>query len=251
MTNALTVPIDPACTERNYNVRGFRPNAPLRPMTPDEYDAWYRTPRGDWIGATEFALLARLLELRPDETVLDAGCGTGYFTRRLAEGRTGCVTGIDVDGAAVRYAHDHSTGNVAFARADAQRLPFPDRSFDTVVSVTALCFMQDERAALMEMLRVSRRRIVLGLLNRRSLLYLAKGRGGGSGSYRGAHWHSYANILELFSGLPVSNPRLHSAVFLPGGGVLARRTEPCLSHWIGRYGAFIAASADITTCPLR
>ncbi|MBI3374429.1 MAG: class I SAM-dependent methyltransferase [Betaproteobacteria bacterium] len=217
-------------------------------MTPDQYDAWYRTPRGNWIGTTEFALLARLLELRPGETVLDAGCGTGYFTRHFAEGRSGWVAGIDRDQAAVSYARRHSTGNAAFVGADAQRLPFPDHSFDTVISVTALCFMQDERAALMEMLRVARRRIVLGLLNRQSLLYLSKGRGGGSGSYRGARWHSYANILELFNGLAVSNLRLHSAVFLPGGGALARRAEPCLAHWFGGYGAFIAASADIPTC---
>jgi SAM-dependent methyltransferase len=213
-------------------------------MSPDEYDAWYRTPRGNWIGTTEFALLARLLDSRPGETVLDAGCGTGYFTRHFAEGRSGWVAGIDRDEAAVRYAHVHSAGNSAFVRADAQRLPFPDRSFDTVVSVTALCFMQDERAALIEMLRVARRRIALGLLNRQSLLYLSKGRGGGSGSYRGARWHSYANIRELFNGLPVTNLRLRSAVFLPGGGELARRAEPCLAHWAGRYGAFIAVVAD-------
>ncbi len=214
-------------------------------MTPDEFDAWYRTPRGNWIGTAEFALLARLLESRPGETVLDVGCGTGYFTRHFAEGRSGWVAGIDRDEAAVRYAHGHSAGNSAFVRADAQRLPFRDRSFDTVVSVTALCFMQDERAALIEMLRVATRRIVLGLLNRQSLLYLAKGRGGGSGGYRGARWHTYANIRELFYGLRVSNLRLHSAVFLPGGGELARRAEPCLAHWIGGHGAFIAASADM------
>ena len=127
-------------------------------------------------------------------------------------------------------------------------MPFPDRSFDIVVSVTALCFMEDERAALTEMLRVARRRIALGLLNRQSLLYRDKGRVGGSGNYRGAHWHSYANIRELFDGLPVSNLKLHSAVFLPSGGELARRAEPCLAHWIGGHGAFIAASADIPTC---
>jgi SAM-dependent methyltransferase len=216
-------------------------------MTPEEYDAWYRTPRGSWIGTVEFALLARLLESRPGETVLDVGCGTGYFTRHVAESRSGWVAGIDRDEAAVRYAHGHSTGNSAFARADAQRLPFPDRSFDIVVSVTALCFMQDERAALIEMLRVVRRRIALGLLNHRSLLYLAKGRGGGAGGYRGARWHTYADIRDLFFGLCVSNLRLHSAVFLPGGGELARRAEPCLAHWAGRYGAFIAVVADKET----
>ncbi len=32
------------------------------PMTPADYDAWYDTPRGHWIGTREFALLARLLD---------------------------------------------------------------------------------------------------------------------------------------------------------------------------------------------
>ena len=213
-------------------------------MTPDEYDAWYETPRGRWIGTTEFALLARLLELRPGETLLDVGCGTGYFTRHFAGSGSGWVAGIDRDEAAVRYARKHGTANSAFVCGDAQRLPFPERSFDTVASVTALCFMEDERMALAEMLRVARRRIAVGLLNRRSLLYLAKGRRGGSGGYRGARWHSYANVRKLFAGLPVGNLKLNSAVFLPGGGELARWAEPCLARWLGRHGAFIAASAD-------
>jgi len=44
-----------------------------------------------------------------------------------------------------------------FAAADARRLPFPDDSFDLVVSITALCFIREERLALREMLRVARR----------------------------------------------------------------------------------------------
>ena len=30
-------------------------------MNPADYDAWYATPRGRWIGETEYALAARLL----------------------------------------------------------------------------------------------------------------------------------------------------------------------------------------------
>jgi 2-polyprenyl-3-methyl-5-hydroxy-6-metoxy-1,4-benzoquinol methylase len=53
-------------------------------MTAAEYDAWYRTPRGEWIGETEYRLLGKLLAARPHETLIDVGCGTGYFTRRFA-----------------------------------------------------------------------------------------------------------------------------------------------------------------------
>lgn len=156
-------------------------------MHPEEYDAWYATPRGAWIGSKEFDLLVRLLEPRPGDTLLDVGCGTGYFTRSFAGDRscTGIV-GADLDLGALRYAAQHSQRDAPYVCADARMLPFPDCSVDLVISVTALCFIKEERAALAEMLRVARRRVAVGLLNRNSLLYLEKGRGDGKGAYRGA-----------------------------------------------------------------
>lgn len=90
-------------------------------------------------------------------------------------------------------------------------------------------------------------RIALRLLNRRSPLYLAKGRVGGSSRYRGARWHTCASIRDLFNGLPISNLRLHSAVLLLllCGREVARPDEPCLAHCTGGHGAFIAASAEM------
>lgn len=53
-----------------------------------DYDAWYDTPRGRWIGDTEYRLVSGLLGAR--STVLDAGCGTGWFTRRVAADGAPC-----------------------------------------------------------------------------------------------------------------------------------------------------------------
>ena len=66
-------------------------------MNPTLYDAWYDTPRGRWIGKTEYRLAERELALRPDARVLDVGCGTGWFTRRLARRGNMEVTAIDID----------------------------------------------------------------------------------------------------------------------------------------------------------
>ena len=65
-------------------------------MTPKEYDAWYDSPYGRWTGNAEFELLCSHLNTTPGTSLLDVGCGTGWFTRRLAAAGLE-VTGLDVD----------------------------------------------------------------------------------------------------------------------------------------------------------
>lgn len=215
-------------------------------MQPEQYEDWYATQRGAWIGEKEYRLLASLLAPNPSETLLDVGCGTGYFTRRFAANAAERnVLGTDIDLNMLRFAGGHSARSVGFVAADARRLPFRDRSFDLVVSVTALCFIREEQQALREMLRVARRRVVLGLLNRHSLLYLDKGRSGGRGAYHGARWHTPIEALRLFDGLPVRHAGLGTAIVMPGGKPWNRRLEPLLRRWFPGCGAFIAVAADM------
>ena len=213
-------------------------------MQPEEYDPWYQTRRGAWIGGIEHRLLDELLTPRSGETVLDVGCGTGHFTRRFSDNAAlDWTVGADTDFAAARFAAGR--GKAAYLVADGQCLPFADRSFDLVISVTALCFMSDARHALLEMLRVALRRVALGLLNRHSLLWFAKGRHGGRGAYRGAHWHTRREVERLFAGQPAHNLTLRTAIMLPGGGRLARWAEPHLERAAPCCGAFLAAEADV------
>jgi SAM-dependent methyltransferase len=215
-------------------------------MQPQQYDAWYKTQRGAWIGEQEYRLIASLLAPRANETLLDVGCGTGYFTRRFAAtAAEGKVVGADIDVNTLRFAAGHSTHGISFVAADARHLPFRDGSFDVVVGITSLCFIREEKQALREMLRVSRRRVVLGLLNRHSLLYLAKGRRGGRGAYQGARWHTPAEALRLFDAMPARNAKLASAIMLPGGKYWSRRLEPLLRRGLPGCGAFIAVGADV------
>jgi SAM-dependent methyltransferase len=209
-------------------------------MTPEQYDAWYRAPRGRWIGETEFRLIMGLLEPEPGSRILDVGCGTGYFTRRFA-GEGYDVTGLDRDPAMLAYARAHRAGTDEYVLGDGRRLPFSDGKFDYCISITALCFIPEERVALGEMARVSRRGVALGLLNRRSLLYLQKGRGGGRGAYGGARWHTPAQVRTLLAQLPMDDRRVRTAIYLPSGGALARRFETVLARL--PFGGFIAAVA--------
>lgn len=214
-------------------------------MNPEVYERWYESTRGRWIGAVEYSLLNSLLRPTSGCSLLDIGCGTGHFTRLFAHDTKGMVIGLDPNEEWLSYANAHSGNGERYVAGRAEALPFADQSFDLAASVTALCFIGDQEQALRELIRVTRRRFVLGLLNRHSLLYLQKGRGGGTGGYQGAHWHTRSEIRALFAPLPVSDVRLRTAIVLPQGTAFARAVESC---WPQRthLGGFIAAAADLT-----
>lgn len=211
-------------------------------MNPADYDAWYDTPRGRWIGETEYALASRLLVPQAGDSVLDVGYGTGWFTRRAAA--DGLVaTGLDRSKAWLAYARAHSGPRLSWVEGDARDLPFAEGGFDHVLSIAALCFVADERQAVAEIVRVTRRRFAIGWLNRNSLLYREKGRDGGRGAYRGARWHTPDEVRELFAGLPVSGLALRSAIFLPSASSWARRLEQVMPATL-LWGGLLLATGE-------
>jgi ubiquinone/menaquinone biosynthesis C-methylase UbiE len=98
-----------------------------------------------------------LLRPQAGDLILDAGCGTGVFTEEiLAAGAR--VTGLDLSLPMVRRASEKLAGfPFAAALGDILHLPFPDTSFDKVVSVTAMEFLADGHAAVRELFRVARK----------------------------------------------------------------------------------------------
>ena len=203
---------------------------------PASYEAWYHTPRGRWIGQREFSLLWKLLPPKPGASLLDVGCGTGYFSRRFAA--VGLrVTGVDPDPSMLAFARQCDQG-IRYIEGDAQALPFADRSFDCCSAVTSLCFVDESRQALAEMWRVSRHGVVLGVLNRRSLLYYRKRHSPG---YAGARWDDRDSLRAWIRELRPTPVRVRfgTAILLPGGGILARSVEPLLAPWLP-WGGFLA-----------
>lgn len=204
-------------------------------MNPSEYEAWYATARGSWIAGREFGLMLRLLEPPAGATLLDVGCGTGHFSRRFAAAGLR-VTGLDPDPATLEYARCLG-GGVDYLRSSATALPLADATYDFVTAITSLCFVADASCALREMWRVTRHAVLLGLLNRHSLLYREKREHGG---YRGARWdipadaRRWARLLE-----PAPLITVRSAIFLPGGGAFARAAETALPGVLP-WGAFLA-----------
>ncbi len=89
---------------------------------------------------------------------LDAGCGTGSFTRSIASRCPSTLfTAIDSEPAQIEYAKLwNSHDRIRYRVADVQRLPFANGSFDVVTSALVLNFVPNLDQALSEMGRVAR-----------------------------------------------------------------------------------------------
>lgn len=93
----------------------------------------------------------------PGQRVLDVACGTGALTCVVAErvGPNGSAVGLDANPDMLAVARRKPV-RVDWREGRAESLPFPDRSFDAVVSQFGIMFFEDRRSALREMMRVLR-----------------------------------------------------------------------------------------------
>lgn len=106
---------------------------------------------------TTLEFLKTWVSLSPQEVVLDIACGTGEFERLiLAEHAAQEIVGIDISEQMLAIAQQKfsTVANVSFQIANASALPFPDHSFDVVVSANAFHYFDNPTAALKEMKRV-------------------------------------------------------------------------------------------------
>lgn len=157
------------------------------------YDAWYETV-GRRADRLEKALLRRLLAgFLHAHTILEVGCGTGHFSRWFNEQGLQ-VTGLDVSPSMLAEAV--RLGSPACVRGDALALPFPAAAFDLVALITTLEFIPDPPQAIMEALRVARHGLVLGVLNRRSMLGWRLARSGRS-PWQAAHFYTPTELAHL------------------------------------------------------
>ncbi len=126
------------------------------------YSAWVVKPK----------VLSRLLDkfaLKEDEILLDLGCGRGLLmieaAKRLTQGKAFGVDlwiGKDQSGNRMEAAWDNAQeegvgDRIEIHTADIRSLPFPDASFDAVVSslvIHNICQKREREKALSEMLRV-------------------------------------------------------------------------------------------------
>lgn len=161
------------------------------------YDAWYGGP-GRRADRLEKGLLLQLIadissDFSPERSVLDIGCGTGHFTRWLAE-QGFRATGVDISRSMLAEAL--RIGGAVYVQADALELPFDEDQFDIAALITTLEFVADPQRALAEAARVARHGLLLGALNRHSLL-AARRRASGKAVWKAARFLTVSELAEF------------------------------------------------------
>ncbi|MCB2126196.1 MAG: class I SAM-dependent methyltransferase [Albidovulum sp.] len=226
---------------------------------PDAYADWRRSALGRITDALEERLLIDRIGPTRGLRILDVGCGDGVLATRLA--RSGArVTGIDASAdmiAAARRRAKAAGVEIDLVEGDARGLPFPAGYFDCVVSVATLCFVDDPRPTIRDMVRVLKPggRLILGELGRWNLWAAQRRVKGWLGSklWRAARFRSRGDLLALADQARLRDSTVTGAVFYPPLGIAAQLMAG-FDHKIGTLttigAAFLVLSATSPGAPV-
>ena len=124
--------------------------------------------KATWM-AGDFGVIARMTERGAEEfitrlaiprgaRVLDVACGSGNLAIPAARGGAR-VTGVDIATNLLEEARERARSeglSIQFDEGDAEQLPYPDHSFDVIVSMFGVMFAPRPEVAAAEMVRVTR-----------------------------------------------------------------------------------------------
>ena len=193
--------------------------------------------------------LCEALDIRSGQKVLDVAAGNGNAS--LAAARRWCdVVATDYVPALLERARERAAAErlaIEFREADAEALPFPNASFDAVVSTFGVMFTPDQDRAAAELIRVCRHGGKIGLANwtpegfiGQVFKAIGKHLPPPAGVKSPALWGTRARIAELFEPHAVSiKSSQRSFVF--------RYRSP--EHWLevfkGYYGPLLKTFAAL------
>ena len=211
--------------------------------------------------------LLATIPLRTGERVLDVACGTGIVARLAAQpiGRTGLVTGVDLNPGMLEVARAHtptSGAAVDWREGDAGALPCDDESYDVVLCQQGLQFFPDQPRALREMHRVLRTggRVALSVwrslehnpFNQAVAAGLARHVGAeAAASIRAPFAHGDAQALRTliadagFHGVEIQVQVLHRRMLPPDASIPGYLASTPMAQTVG------ALAAEVRTALLR
>ena len=182
--------------------------------------------------------LCEALDIRAGQRVLDVAAGNGNAS--LAAARRWCeVVATDYVPALLERARERAAAerlDITFREADAEALPFPDSSFDVVVSTFGVMFTPDQEMAASELTRVVKSGGKIGLANWTPEGFIGQvfktiGRHlpPPTGARSPALWGTRTRIAELFG--------LHAAsISTAQRHFVFRYRSP--AHWLDVFGSY-------------
>ena len=220
-------------------------------FSPEEYDAWYKTPLGSLCDRLEKEAIFALF--KPKGLVLDVGCGTGNYTLELARRGTtalGVDSSFEMTAFAKRKAERENL-NSKFVVGNIEDMPFKSGVFDSVLGVTVLCFASHAADAMSEIKRVLKAEgeIALGELNKMS--YWAGLRrikaSFKKSSYRGARFFGLNGLQRFLQEAGFKDLKWSSCLYFPPVNSekllrWGRFFENMGKRLFPKYGAFIVVS---------
>jgi SAM-dependent methyltransferase len=167
----------------------------------DAYEEWFVRNHESYL-----LELDALRQLMPSgfSSSLEVGVGTGLFAQPLGIG-----TGVEPSPAMAEFARNRG---IKVFHGVAESLPFPDSSFDLLLMVTTVCFVDDALSAFSEARRVLTAGgcILVGFVDRESDLgQRYQENRHGSRFYRDATFYSVTEVISLLerAGLSIAETR--------------------------------------------
>jgi len=124
-------------------------------MQQHTYSIMYAIEETHWWFAGRRRIISSFIQplfrgIKESARILDVGCGTGANLEMLSE--FGAAEGVDVSNEALTFCRQRGLNNVKLG--EAEKLPYPDESFDLVTGLDVVEHLDDDLAGLSEMRRV-------------------------------------------------------------------------------------------------